>query len=130
MITLDQVSTQTPQVVTLSEAAAKMVRDILAKEQSDTLALRVYVAGGGCSGPEQNKNRPSIVARTVGCTGGSVPARCQEAAGTTFAFFNNHARGSAARNAELFIALLRNKYGDAAEIVARREGVPAQGKLF
>jgi iron-sulfur cluster assembly protein len=27
-----------------------MVRDILAKEESDSLALRVYVAGGGCSG--------------------------------------------------------------------------------
>jgi len=57
-------------------------------------------------------------------------AEIEEAAGTTFAFFNNHARGSAARNAELFIALLRSRYGDAAEIVARRDGVPAQGKLF
>src|ERR1035437_10170434 len=27
-----------------------MVHDILAKEDNDTLALRVYVAGGGCSG--------------------------------------------------------------------------------
>ncbi len=54
----------------------------------------------------------------------------EEAAGTTFAFFNNHARGSAARNAELFIELLRNRYGDVVDIVARREGVPAQGTLF
>ena len=57
-------------------------------------------------------------------------AEIEEAAGTTFAFFNNHARGSAARNAELFIELLRNRYGEAAGIVARREGVPAQGTLF
>ena len=57
-------------------------------------------------------------------------AEIEEAAGTTFAFFNNHARGSAARNAELFIELLRNRYGDAADIVARRGGVPAQGTLF
>ena len=41
---------QTPQVVTLTAKAAEMVRDILAKEESDSLALRVYVAGGGCSG--------------------------------------------------------------------------------
>jgi iron-sulfur cluster assembly accessory protein len=41
---------QAPPVVTLSAKAAEMVRDILAKEDSDSLALRVYVAGGGCSG--------------------------------------------------------------------------------
>ncbi|MGH2388310.1 MAG: iron-sulfur cluster insertion protein ErpA, partial [Chloroflexota bacterium] len=41
---------QTPPVVTLSAKAAEMVRDILAKEDNDQLALRVYVAGGGCSG--------------------------------------------------------------------------------
>ncbi len=41
---------QAPPVVTLSAKAAEMVRDILAKEESDSLALRVYVAGGGCSG--------------------------------------------------------------------------------
>lgn len=57
-------------------------------------------------------------------------AEIEEAAGTTFAFFNNHARGSAARNAELFIELLCSRYGDAAGIVARREGAPAQGTLF
>lgn len=57
-------------------------------------------------------------------------AEIEEAAGTTFAFFNNHARGSAARNAELFIELLRSRYGNAAGIVAHREGVPAQGSLF
>ncbi|HVA89650.1 MAG TPA: iron-sulfur cluster insertion protein ErpA [Chloroflexota bacterium] len=41
---------QAPPVVTLSAKASEMVRDILAKEESNSLALRVYVAGGGCSG--------------------------------------------------------------------------------
>lgn len=50
MITVEQLTKSTPQVVSVTPAAAKMVRDILAKEESDTLALRVYVAGGGCSG--------------------------------------------------------------------------------
>ncbi len=57
-------------------------------------------------------------------------AEIQDAAGTTFAFFNNHARGSAARNAELFIELLRTRYGAGAGVVARREGAPAQRTLF
>ncbi len=57
-------------------------------------------------------------------------AEIEAAAETTFAFFNNHARGNAARNAELFIELLRTRYGDAADIVAQREGAPAQGTLF
>jgi iron-sulfur cluster assembly accessory protein len=50
VITIDEVSTTPQQVVTISAKAAEMVRDILAKEESDSLALRVYVAGGGCSG--------------------------------------------------------------------------------
>jgi iron-sulfur cluster assembly protein len=51
VISLDTIQTlPEQQVVTLTEAASKMVRDILAKEESDSLALRVYVAGGGCSG--------------------------------------------------------------------------------
>jgi iron-sulfur cluster assembly protein len=51
VITLDTIETlPEQQVVTLTETASKMVRDILAKEESDSLALRVYVAGGGCSG--------------------------------------------------------------------------------
>ena len=57
-------------------------------------------------------------------------AEIEDAAETTFAFFNNHARGSAARNAELFIELLSARYGKAADIVARREGAPAQRSLF
>lgn len=49
---------------------------------------------------------------------------------TTFAFFNNHARGNAARNAELFIELLSSRYGRAAGAIARTEGAPAQRTLF
>jgi len=48
--TLTPTISETPQILTLSSKAAQQVRDILSKEQSDTLALRVYVAGGGCSG--------------------------------------------------------------------------------
>jgi iron-sulfur cluster assembly accessory protein len=50
MITIDEATATTPQVVTLTAAAAQQVREILAKEDSESLALRVYVAGGGCSG--------------------------------------------------------------------------------
>ena len=51
MISIDETTTQeTQQIVTLSAAAAEQVRSILASEESATLALRVYVAGGGCSG--------------------------------------------------------------------------------
>lgn len=49
----------------------------------------------------------------------------------TYAFFNNHARGNAARNAEMFIDLLRERYGSAADgIVPRRRQRPSQGSLF
>jgi uncharacterized protein YecE (DUF72 family) len=57
-------------------------------------------------------------------------ADIEDAAGTTFAFFNNHARGSAARNAELFIELLSSRYGPGSGAVARRQGAPAQRTLF
>jgi iron-sulfur cluster assembly accessory protein len=50
MITIDQPTTETQQVITLTAAAAQKVREILEQEQSETLGLRVYVAGGGCSG--------------------------------------------------------------------------------
>jgi uncharacterized protein YecE (DUF72 family) len=57
-------------------------------------------------------------------------AEIQDAAETTFAFFNNHARGSAARNAELFIELLTARYGASNAVVVRREGAPTQRTLF
>lgn len=49
---------------------------------------------------------------------------------TTYAFFNNHARGNAARNAELFIKLLKSRFGSDAEAIAQSEGAPAQRTLF
>lgn len=42
-------NTQT-QMITLTEAAAGAVRDLLAKRNLEGYALRVYVQGGGCSG--------------------------------------------------------------------------------
>jgi Fe-S cluster assembly iron-binding protein IscA len=42
--------TQVGSVVALSEAAATKVRDLLAREGRDDLALRVAVEPGGCSG--------------------------------------------------------------------------------
>ncbi|MGE5223532.1 MAG: HesB/IscA family protein, partial [Omnitrophica WOR_2 bacterium] len=36
--------------ITLTEAAANAVRDILTKRELEGYALRVYIAGGGCSG--------------------------------------------------------------------------------
>ena len=37
-------------VINLTEAAAGAVRDLLAKRNLEGYALRVYIAGGGCSG--------------------------------------------------------------------------------
>ncbi len=58
-------------------------------------------------------------------------AEIDERVEQTYAFFNNHARGNAARNAEMFIDLLRERYGDAADsVIPRRASRPAQGSLF
>jgi len=58
-------------------------------------------------------------------------AEIDEAAETVYAFFNNHARGNAPRNAELFLDLLRERYGDAADqLVAGRERRAVQSSLF
>ncbi len=58
-------------------------------------------------------------------------AEIDERVEQTYAFFNNHARGNAARNAEAFVDLLRERYGDAAdEFVPRRTPRPAQSSLF
>ena len=40
----------TPLTITISENAAKHVREFTGKEESDTVSLRVGVKGGGCSG--------------------------------------------------------------------------------
>lgn len=58
-------------------------------------------------------------------------AEIDERAAATYAFFNNHARGSAAKNAELLIELLRERYGRAADAVIPASGsVPKQEPLF
>ncbi len=53
--TLEQPATAAPSPLTLSpltltEAAASEVKSLLAEQDRDDLYLRVYVAGGGCSG--------------------------------------------------------------------------------
>ncbi len=50
-------------------------------------------------------------------------AEIEEQVEETYVFFNNHARGNAARNAEMLEALLEEHYGEAAEkLVAHGEG--------
>ncbi|HLY31568.1 MAG TPA: iron-sulfur cluster insertion protein ErpA [Ktedonobacterales bacterium] len=46
---IEETETQTT-LVSLSEAAAEKVRELLEQEGSAELGLRVFVAGGGCSG--------------------------------------------------------------------------------
>lgn len=58
-------------------------------------------------------------------------AEIDAAAQTTYAFFNNHARGNAARNAERFAELLEEAYGPAAASVVMPHRAPArQERLF
>src|SRR6478609_9082852 len=44
-----EIPTDTP-MVTVTATAAEKVRELLDQEGNDTLGLRVFVAGGGCSG--------------------------------------------------------------------------------
>lgn len=58
-------------------------------------------------------------------------AEIEDRVQAAYAFFNNHARGNAARNAELFVGLLRERYGDLADsIIPKSERGPAQASLF
>lgn len=60
-------------------------------------------------------------------------AEIDERVEATYAFFNNHARGNAARNAETFADLLRDRYGEAAAGIlaqTRGEHPPEQPPLF
>jgi iron-sulfur cluster assembly accessory protein len=41
---------ETTQLVTMTESAATIVRNLLAETNIPTYALRIFVAGGGCSG--------------------------------------------------------------------------------
>jgi iron-sulfur cluster assembly accessory protein len=47
---MSEVTEATQSVISLSDAAATKVRDLLAREGRDDLALRVAVEPGGCSG--------------------------------------------------------------------------------
>ena len=44
------VSVHDPQVITLTESAARKIAALVAEEGNAALKLRVYVTGGGCSG--------------------------------------------------------------------------------
>lgn len=50
---LEQISTQTnTNTITLSTAAAQAVQNIMDEKSLEGYALRIYVAGGGCSGTQ------------------------------------------------------------------------------
>jgi iron-sulfur cluster assembly accessory protein len=50
MIEQNQQSEVETSIVNMTPAAADKVRELLAQENDPSLALRVFVAGGGCSG--------------------------------------------------------------------------------
>jgi iron-sulfur cluster assembly protein len=50
MIKPDQQSEIETSVVTLTPVAAAKVRELLTQESDESLGLRIFVAGGGCSG--------------------------------------------------------------------------------
>ena len=47
---LQEIESQVAAPLTLTSKAAEMVKDLITQQDRDDLALRVYVAGGGCSG--------------------------------------------------------------------------------
>jgi uncharacterized protein YecE (DUF72 family) len=58
-------------------------------------------------------------------------AELHDQAPETYAFFNNHARGNAPRNAQMFIEMLRDRYGQAADaVIPKTSPPPAQASLF
>ena len=50
MIEQNQQSVVETSIINMTPAAADKVRELLAQENDPSLALRVFVAGGGCSG--------------------------------------------------------------------------------
>ncbi len=50
MIEQNQQSAVETNVITITPAAAEKVRELLTQENDPSLALRIFVAGGGCSG--------------------------------------------------------------------------------
>lgn len=57
-------------------------------------------------------------------------AEIDERVEATFAFFNNHARGNAPRNAEMFVDLMRERYGPAADAVLPKTAPPPAQTSF
>lgn len=47
---VEQKTTETTETITLTEAAAKMVQNLLVQKNVPDYGLRVFVSGGGCSG--------------------------------------------------------------------------------
>jgi iron-sulfur cluster assembly accessory protein len=50
MIEHNQQSAVETSTVTMTTAAAEKIRDLLKQENDESLGLRIFVAGGGCSG--------------------------------------------------------------------------------
>jgi iron-sulfur cluster assembly accessory protein len=50
MLEQTQQPTTDPSLVTMTPTAAAKVRELLTQENDPSLALRIFVAGGGCSG--------------------------------------------------------------------------------
>jgi iron-sulfur cluster assembly protein len=50
MIEQNQQSAIETGIITMTSAAADKVRELLKQENDETLGLRIFVAGGGCSG--------------------------------------------------------------------------------
>ncbi len=58
-------------------------------------------------------------------------AEIEERAQDTYVFFNNHARGNAANNAQLFMEMLDEQYGSPAPLARpKSKPLPAQPGLF
>ena len=47
---LEEIESQVTTPLTLTPLAAQTVKELIGQQERDDLALRVYVAGGGCSG--------------------------------------------------------------------------------
>jgi len=50
MIEQNELSTVETSIINMTPAAADKVRELLAQENDPSLGLRIFVAGGGCSG--------------------------------------------------------------------------------
>ena len=75
--------------VSLTTEAADMVKDLVAQQERDDLALRVYVAGGGCSGLQygmaldENIEQDDVVFESLGVKMVVDPVSLRYIAGST-----------------------------------------------